>query len=143
MNNGKFLADGLQRYEHLFGLFFINIVRVGESSGTLAKNLLYLADELGRQKELQSKVRSAMIYPLVILDRDDRRCGIPHVLRLPEAYSGLRQHERPASRHDARSCLHVLSFLRNYGLYALGGLIVFIIVVRAYLQESDADPLFF
>ena len=43
VNSGKFLADGLQQYEHLFGPFFINIVRVGESSGTLAKNLLYLA----------------------------------------------------------------------------------------------------
>ncbi len=58
VNSGKFLADGLQKYEHLFGPFFINIVRVGESSGTLAKNLLYLADELGRQKAAP-----------------DRRCG--------------------------------------------------------------------
>ena len=67
VNNGQFLADGLQKYEHIFGLFFINIVRVGECSGTLSKNLLYLADELGRQKALQTKVRSAMVYPLVIL----------------------------------------------------------------------------
>src|SRR5271163_419190 len=67
VNNGKFLADGLEKYEHIFGPFFVNIVRVGESSGTLAKNLLYLADELARQKALQGKVRSAMIYPLVIL----------------------------------------------------------------------------
>src|SRR5947209_7959663 len=48
VNNGKFLADGLARFDHLFGPFFINIVRVGESSGTLAKNLLYLAEELAR-----------------------------------------------------------------------------------------------
>src|SRR5262249_35809127 len=41
VNNGRFLADGLQKYQHLFGDFFINIVRVGESSGTLSKNLLY------------------------------------------------------------------------------------------------------
>src|SRR5271154_4220070 len=44
VNNGKFLADGLAKYEYLFGPFFVNIVRVGETSGTLAKNLLYLAD---------------------------------------------------------------------------------------------------
>ncbi len=35
VNNGKFLADGLEKYEYLFGVFFVNIVRVGESSGTL------------------------------------------------------------------------------------------------------------
>ena len=66
-NNGKFLADGLGKYEYLFGDFFMNIVRVGESSGTLAKNLLYLADELRRQKSLDGKVKSAMVYPMVIL----------------------------------------------------------------------------
>src|ERR1700722_10584276 len=67
VNNGKFLADGLAKYEYLFGVFFVNIVRVGESSGTLSKNLLYLADELRRSKDLQGKVRSAMVYPAVIL----------------------------------------------------------------------------
>lgn len=67
VNNGKFLADGLEKYEYLFGNFFINIVRVGETSGTLSKNLLYLADELKRSQSLQTKVRSAMVYPVVIL----------------------------------------------------------------------------
>src|SRR3989344_6952530 len=67
VNNGKFLADGLERHHHIFGDFFINIVRVGEGSGTLAKNLLYLATELGRQKSHETKVRAAMVYPLVIL----------------------------------------------------------------------------
>lgn len=32
VNSGKFLADGLQKYEYIFGSFFINIVRVGESA---------------------------------------------------------------------------------------------------------------
>src|SRR5277367_3964732 len=61
INNGKFLADGLQKYQYLFGSFFVNIVRVGETSGTLAKNLIYLSEELRRSKELQGKVRSAMV----------------------------------------------------------------------------------
>ena len=53
IGNGRFLADGLARYEDVFGPFFVNIIRVGESSGTLAQNLLYLADELKKSKDLQ------------------------------------------------------------------------------------------
>lgn len=67
VNNGKFLADSLERYKDIFGEFFVNIVRVGEASGTLSQNLLYLADELKKSKELRAKVRGAMVYPLIIL----------------------------------------------------------------------------
>ena len=67
VNSGRSLADGLARFPAMFGDFFINIVRVGESSGTLADNLAYLADEIRKSRELASKVRSALIYPIVLL----------------------------------------------------------------------------
>ncbi len=93
VNSGKFLADGLQKYDYLFGPFFINVVRVGEASGTLAKNLLYLAEELRRQKELQTKVRSAMIYPLVILVATLGVAGFLTFYVFPETRSGIREFE--------------------------------------------------
>lgn len=64
--NGMFLSASLQKYESIFGQLFINIVRVGEQSGTLTENLTYLAKELKKKQELRSKVRGAMIYPAVI-----------------------------------------------------------------------------
>lgn len=67
VKNGQFLSDGLSKHQKLFGDFFINIVHVGEISGTLADNLEYLAESLKKKKELQSKVTSALIYPIIIL----------------------------------------------------------------------------
>lgn len=66
VNNGRFLADSLKQYRHIFGDFYISIVQVGESSGTLADNLIYLADEMRKSKSLQGKVKSAMIYPAIL-----------------------------------------------------------------------------
>lgn len=66
LKNGHFLAAGLERYKNVFGEFFINLVRVGEASGTLSENLKYLSDELKKKDELQKKVKSAMAYPVVI-----------------------------------------------------------------------------
>ena len=66
LKNGHYLADGLARYQNIFGDFFINLVRVGESSGTLSENLKYLAEELRKRDELQKKIRGAMAYPMVI-----------------------------------------------------------------------------
>lgn len=66
-NNGMFLSASMSKYEDVFGELFVNIVKVGETSGTLVENLNYLAVELKKKKELRSKVRGAMIYPMVIL----------------------------------------------------------------------------
>ena len=66
LKNGHFLSAGLERYKNVFGEFFINLVRVGEASGTLSENLKYLAEELKKKDELQKKIRGAMAYPVVI-----------------------------------------------------------------------------
>jgi type II secretory pathway component PulF len=124
VNNGKFLADGLARYQYLFGDFFVNIVRVGESSGTLAKNLLYLADELNRSKGLESKVRSAMVYPLVILCATLAIAGFLTFYILPKlipVFTNLNV-QLPAT---TLALLATVRFLQNDGVYLLVGLAVF------------------
>lgn len=67
VSNGQFLAASLARFPEVFDDFFINIVRVGETSGTLASNLTYVAEEMKKSQEFRSKVRSAMIYPVIIM----------------------------------------------------------------------------
>jgi len=66
ISNGKFLAQSFKRYESEFGDFFINVIRVGELSGSLAANLQYLSEELQKQKELRGRIRDASIYPFII-----------------------------------------------------------------------------
>lgn len=67
VKNGHFLAQSLERYKNVFGEFFINLVRVGEASGTLSENMQYLAEELKKKDELKKKIRGAMVYPIIIL----------------------------------------------------------------------------
>src|SRR3989338_2171267 len=67
VKNGQFLSEGLKKHHRMFGDFFINIVHVGEISGTLAENLEYLAESLEKKRELQSKVKGALVYPIIIL----------------------------------------------------------------------------
>jgi type IV pilus assembly protein PilC len=66
IKNGHFLASGLERYRNVFGDFFINLIRVGEASGTLSENLKYLYEELKKKDELQKKIKGAIAYPAVI-----------------------------------------------------------------------------
>ncbi len=129
VNNGKFLADGLQKYQFLFGDFFVNIVRVGEASGTLAKNLLYLAGELDRSKQLETKVRSAMVYPLVILCMTIGVAGFLTFYVFPKlipVFASMNV-SLPLTTVIMLNSLH---FLQSYGIQVFIGLIIFVIAVR-------------
>lgn len=66
VGNGSSLAKSLGRFPNIFGDFGINIIKIGESSGTLSTNLEYLADELKKRHLLRAKITSAFIYPGII-----------------------------------------------------------------------------
>lgn len=134
VNNGKFLADGLAQYEYLFGGFFVNIVRVGESSGTLSKNLLYLADELRRSKELEGKVKSAMVYPLVILCATIAVAGFLTFYIFPKLIPvfGSLNVQLPIT---TRILLAVLAFVKSYGIELLAGAVVLIVAFRIAIKQ--------
>jgi type II secretory pathway component PulF len=66
VSRGEPLADALEG-GRLFGDFSLNLIRIGQESGTLGSNLAYLADELHKSQQLRRKIQGALLYPLFIL----------------------------------------------------------------------------
>ncbi len=66
VREGARLADAMRAYPNIFGDLFINMVHAGEISGALDTVLLRLADFTEGQARLNSKVRGALTYPLVM-----------------------------------------------------------------------------
>ena len=64
---GGNLGDALSKYPQQFSPIYIALIRAGESSGTLDKVLERLAQTLETQNEFKSKVKGAMIYPVIIM----------------------------------------------------------------------------
>lgn len=67
VRTGKTLSDGLTEFPHTFSSVYLNLIRAGESSGTLQGNLEQLAVQLQKDHDLKQKIRGAMMYPTVIL----------------------------------------------------------------------------
>jgi len=67
VNEGSTLADALKAHPKMFPSLYINMVAAGEASGNLEEVLGRLADFLDEQTRLQSKVRAALAYPIVML----------------------------------------------------------------------------
>ncbi len=67
VSGGARLSKALEDFGSIFPEFYINMVHSGEQSGTLDKVLMQLADFLESQNSVRAKVRSAMIYPLLMM----------------------------------------------------------------------------
>lgn len=67
VRSGNTLAEGLEKYPHVFSSVYINLVRAGEDSGTLQTNLQRLAEQLEKEHDLRAKIKGAMMYPSIVL----------------------------------------------------------------------------
>jgi len=67
VQEGVSFSDALAEHPHVFVPMYVGLVRVGETGGMLDTVLTQLADVLERQTELRERVRTASIYPAIVL----------------------------------------------------------------------------
>lgn len=67
VEGGKTFADSLSQYPRAFDQVFVSLVAAGEASGTLDTALERIANQQEKDAELASKVKGAMIYPIIVI----------------------------------------------------------------------------
>jgi general secretion pathway protein F len=67
VRGGRSLSQALDMHRDVFSRFYVNIVRAGEAGGALGTVLTRLADTMERNKELRESVKSALIYPTILV----------------------------------------------------------------------------
>jgi type IV pilus assembly protein PilC len=66
ISDGYQLNWSLGKFPKAFDPFLTNVIGVGEESGTLVSQLRYLAEQLEKKKALESSVRNALFYPIIV-----------------------------------------------------------------------------
>ena len=64
---GESFADTLYEYPNYFDVIYISMVRVGEVTGTLEQTLTTISDFMEKRRRVESKMKTAMIYPCILL----------------------------------------------------------------------------
>ena len=135
IENGQFLAKSLSSYKRTFGEFAINIIRVGETSGTLSENLKYLADELDKKRRLRQKVIGALVYPIVIMVASLAVSGLMTVYLFPKLlpiFKSLNV-ELPLM---TRMLLFLSNFLTHYWYLVILAMVVLAVVFAILMRFS-------
>lgn len=67
IESGLSLSQSLEKYGHVFSQFYVNMVRSAEVTGRVDESVGFLASYIEKQMELISRVRNALIYPIIVV----------------------------------------------------------------------------
>lgn len=126
LDNGESLSNSLSKHPKAFDELFINLVEAGEASGTLEKNLNYLAVQLEKRYDLRVKVKGAMFYPIIIIVSTLGLVGVLSVFVLPKLLPLFKSFniELPL---PTRMLLWGIETMQTYGPYIFGGVVILVL----------------
>jgi type IV pilus assembly protein PilC len=134
LDAGESLSVALGRHPNVFNQLYVDMIRAAEYSGTLERVLAQIATHLQRQDSAIKKLRSAMIYPAIILVLAICVCTILVVFVLPNFVSIF--HEFGATLPlPTRIMLGVGTFAQQYRLQILVGLFAVIVAFAAFFSS--------
>lgn len=139
VQQGESLAGALERYPQHFPEFFVNLVRVGESSGRLIEILQYLLEQQERDYELISRARGAMVYPTVIIIAMIAIISLMMVFVIPQITSLLTEYsvELPLI---TKVLIYLSQFIIQWGWLLIPAVLVVFIMLAKLARTPAGQP---
>jgi len=113
LQGGSSISRALSAHPNVFSVFYVNLVRSGEESGSLEKSFNYLADYLDRSYEIVSKAKNAMIYPAFVITVFFAVMGLMLTLVIPKIASILTESGQELPIYT-KIVIGLSNFLVNY-----------------------------
>ena len=129
IRGGRPFSDSLAEYPDVFPELFISMVRVGEATGKLDEVLENLSVQMGKDHELRSRVRGAMIYPAVIVSLMVA-IGILMMIMVVPKLSSAFQEMNLSLPVTTKIVIGISQFLSNNLILGLGLVVSIIILIR-------------
>ncbi len=136
---GRSLSESFSYYPRTFSGLFINVVKSGEVSGNLEKNLANIAEQLERERKLKSKIKGAMFYPIVV---SVVAFGLGMALaffvlpKITPLFEGL-QMDLPIT---TKFLIWFSHLIRDYGGWLLSGILGFVFLLVWLARQRFSRP---
>ncbi len=135
LKGGKSLADSLATHPQHFSELYVNMVRAGEASGSLAAVFERLAEFERTRDDLRSYIMSSMVYPCLLM-----LVGAGSILVLMNfvvpRFASVFEESRIEMPLPTKLLLEGSKFLQSYGGIALAVLVLTAIGLYSYVRTT-------
>lgn len=134
LDAGRELSASMRRHPRVFSTFYLNMVRVGETTGRMEEVFLRLFDHLEFERDMRERVRTALRYPIFVVVTMIVALAVINLFVIPsfaKVYAGFNA-ELPLM---TRILLNTSNFTVNYWPYLLAGLAGAVLAFRAYISR--------
>jgi len=125
---GSSLSEAMGKHGKVFDKLYVNMVRAGEIGGVLENVLNKIAEFLEKRQALNSKVRSAMMYPIVVMLMSGLIVGYILVSIIPR-FAAIFQTLGADLPGPTMMLVHLSNLLIHHGIWVVIGLILFYILM--------------
>lgn len=140
VQKGKSLEEALTKHPKAFDPLYLSLIRLGERSGNLEKNLEYLTQQLEKEHNFKKKVQSAMLYPVLVLTATTFLGGGIAFFILPKLVDFFESFEVELPL-TTKVLLFVAQGMKNYGILILLGLVALYALFIFLIKTSFIKPL--
>lgn len=139
---GSTLGDALERHGEDLPLTLVETIRAGEESGTLEVSFAKLQRYFEKSAKMKNKVKSAMIYPIMVLAAAVVVMAIVVLVAVP-VFQGMFESMGASLPLPTRILVGAYNYLSHYGVATLIIAIVLIYAVIMWKNKTDAGRDFF
>ncbi len=141
IKGGLPLATAMGKHSDIFPPLYVNLVKAGEASGKLDVVLSKMADSLEKEREFRSKVKGAMIYPVVVISMMGIVIMIMMIFVIPKLTSLYKEStlELPL---PTKILIATSSFFVNYWWLVILVTIASVIGLRRWIKTPDGKYVF-
>jgi type II secretory pathway component PulF len=142
LSKGQPFYSTFAKYPKIFSPVFTNLIRAGEASGNLEKVFEELSDSLERQRDLSQRIKSALIYPILLVVASIGIVALLVTFAIPKMatlFEGSEMKMPPITK----MIFSVSAFLSHYGLYLLIGVIILVVALLMFYKLTLIGRRFF
>jgi general secretion pathway protein F len=140
VNEGATFHKSLSKYPKVFNNIYRTMVEAGEMSGTLDVILIRLAEFTEAQNELNAKVKSAMLYPVIMLIFMLLLLAIMFIFVIPKVTTIFDDMGKELPWYT-EMVIGFSGFLVHYGLFVLIGLVLGAIFFFNWKDSESGKPI--
>lgn len=135
VNEGTSLANALGDHPKTFMPLYVNMVRAGESSGTLDLVLTRLANFTEEQVKLRAKVMGALTYPIIMMILGGLIVVLLFTVLVPRLMS-IFKHIKTDLPLPTEILIGVSNFMRDWWWLMFGGALVLVWGLKRYFASE-------